>query len=177
MDKKSIRKLIIKERLELDKLEYLNKSNLIINKVKNNKYFIEAKTIGIYVSFNQEVETINLINEMLNLKCICVPKVDDQEMKFYQINSLDELSRSNFGILEPNNNMLIHKEQIDLLIVPIVAYDDDNNRIGYGGGYYDRYLSEYNGKTIGLAFELQRVEKINVESYDCKLDIIISEKN
>ena len=121
---------MIQARLDLGSDEYLTKSNLIISKLKKNSDFINAKTIGIYVSFRNEVNTISLIKEMLAVKKICVPKTENHEMNFYTINSLKELKKGNYGILEPDNDKLVNKKDIDLLIVPIVSYDKDHNRLG-----------------------------------------------
>ena len=85
MDKSSLRKQMIKARLDLDSVNYTTKSNFIISKLKQHPDFIKAKTIGIYVSFRNEVNTISLIKEMLSNKNICVPKIEDKEMNFYQI--------------------------------------------------------------------------------------------
>ena len=93
MDKAKLRKKMIQARLDLGSDEYLTKSNLIISKLKKNSDFINAKTIGIYVSFRNEVNTISLIKEMLAVKKICVPKTENHEMNFYTINSLKELKK------------------------------------------------------------------------------------
>lgn len=177
MDKSQIRKLMIKKRLDLSKDEYLAKSNLIIYKLKQHPNFINAKTIGIYVSYKNEVETINLIKEIVKCKKICVPKVNGQSMDFCLIRSLDELKSGNYGILEPVSNKIIEKNNIDLLIVPMVAYDNMHNRLGYGGGYYDRYLQGYLGNVIGLAFSFQKIEALPFEDFDLPIPVIIDEIN
>lgn len=177
MDKIELRKQMINKRLDLSREDYATKSNLIISKLKQHPDFINAKTIGVYVSFKNEVDTISLIKEIVNEKNICVPKTDGHLMNFYLINSLDELKKGNFGILEPlNQGKIINKENIDLLIVPIVAFDSNHNRLGYGGGYYDRYLKNYFGKVIGLAFSFQQIETLPVESFDIPIKTIIDEK-
>ena len=124
MDKIELRKQMIKKRLDLSSEDHTAKSNLIISKLKQHPDFINAKTIGIYVSFKNEVDTISLIKEIVNKKNVCVPKTNNHLMNFYLINSLDELKKSSFGILEPSNqSKIINKENIDLLIVPMVAFD------------------------------------------------------
>lgn len=175
LDKIKIRKNKIQARLDLSDKEYQDKSNLIINKLKKEVVFQKAKTIGIYVSMNNEVDTIKLINELLSTKTICVPKTINKTMEFHKIDSFNELSKGNYGILEPIGNNLISKKDIDVLIVPLVAYDEDNHRIGYGGGYYDRYLQGYAGYAIGLAFSLQYTNKIDTETTDIPLKQIINE--
>lgn len=176
MDKAGLRRKMIQTRLGLSSEEYAVKSNLIISKLKNYHDFINAKTIGIYVSFKNEVNTAALIEEMIEIKKICVPKTKNHEMNFYLINSLKELKKGNYGILEPNNDNLVNKKDIDLLIVPIVSYDKNHNRLGYGGGYYDRYLKDYCGNVIGLAFNFQQVEKLPVKKFDIPIKTIIDEK-
>lgn len=177
MDKTSIRQQMKQARLDLSRKEYLDLSNLIISKIKKHSYYLQANTIGIYVSFHQEVHTMPFIQEMLIEKNVCIPKIEYKKMQFHQINSLESLKKNSFGILEPENENTVNKEQIDLLIVPIVAFDKFNNRIGYGGGYYDRYLADYRGKTIGIAFSFQEIKEIIPEPYDCPLDIVIHENS
>lgn len=176
MDKATIRNKMIQKRLDLSSEEYTAKSNLIISKLKKHPDFINAKTIGIYVSFNNEVDTIALIQEIIKIKKVSVPKTSHHNMDFYLIDSFKELKLGNYGILEPHNHRFINKDWIDLLIVPMVAYDKNNNRLGYGGGYYDRYLKDYHGSVIGLAFAFQQVKKLPVESFDLPIKTIIDEK-
>ena len=176
MDKKVLRKQLIQARLDLDSETYASKSNFIVSKLKQQPEFIEARAIGIYVSFRHEVETISLIKEIINNKIVCVPKISGKQMDFYQINSINELKTSSFGILEPNNSHPVTKDNLDLLIVPMVGYDQSGNRLGYGGGYYDRYLSDYCGNVIGLAFSFQEVANLPVEPFDLPIKKIINEK-
>ena len=93
MDKIELRKQMIKKRLDLSSEDHTAKSNLIIYKLKQHPDFINAKTIGIYVSFKNEVDTISLIKEIVNKKNVCVPKTNNHLMNFYLINSLDELKK------------------------------------------------------------------------------------
>lgn len=111
---------MIQARLDLDSETYASKSNFIVSKLKQQPEFIEARAIGIYVSFRHEVETISLIKEIINNKIVCVPKISGKQMDFYQINSINELKTSNFGILEPNNSHPVTKDNLDLLIVPMI---------------------------------------------------------
>ena len=175
LDKAKLRKQLIQARLDLDSATYTTKSNFIVSKLKQRPEFIQAKTIGIYVSFRHEVETINLIKEMFVSKNVCVPKTKGKQMEFYQINSIEELKKSKLGILEPDNDALVSKKEIDLLVVPMVGYDQHHNRLGYGGGYYDRYLSDYQGHVIGLAFALQEIGDLPVEPFDLPIKTIINE--
>ena len=97
-------------------------------------------------------------------------------MDFYEIHSLNDLKEGHFHILEPTTQLLIKPNQIDLMIVPMLAFDSNNHRVGYGKGYYDRYLScEFNRYKIGLAFSFQQVSYIPIDQFDLPLDEIIQE--
>lgn len=165
------------KRVDLSKRCYIDKSNCIINALKEHYFFKTAKTIGIYISFNNEVETMSFIQEILTTKTIGVPKIKNHKMEFIKINSLSNLKKNSYGILEPTDMQILDKDEIDLLIVPLLAYDKNNYRVGYGGGYYDKYLKGYHGKTIGLGFSMQEVNHIDIDIYDVPLDAIISENS
>lgn len=177
MDKQSIRKQMKQARLDLSSKDYQDKSNLIITALKKHVFYKSANTIGIYVSCKQEVDTIHCIQDMLKDKRVCIPKIANKQMEFYHITSLAHLKKNHFGILEPVNQPLVPKESIDLLIVPMLAFDHYGQRIGYGGGYYDRYLENYHGNTIGLAFSFQEVECVETSKYDMALDVILDENS
>ena len=109
-------------------------------------------------------------------KRICVPTVDNsQTMHFVFLDDLEHLKKNKYGIYEPVSNLAVEKTDIDLIIVPLVGFNDQNFRLGYGGGYYDRYLAQYSGKKIGIAFQLQRTEELIPETFDVPLDMIITE--
>lgn len=151
------------------------KENTITNKLLNHKRIINSNNILIYVSMKYEVSTFNLIKELLILnKNIFVPKVIDSIIKFYKINSIDELKLSNLNILEPITNIEYKYNNDTVCIIPGLMFDKFNNRLGYGGGYYDRFLSENNVYKIGICFNELLVEKINVDSYDVKMDEVIT---
>ncbi len=177
MDKDSIRKEIKQIRRSMDEKEYQDKSCMIQQAFLASSFFNDA-TIGIYVSHNHEVDTIELIKQLLDKQCrICVPKVEGKRlMNFYQITSLDQLTRGAYGLMEPNSNILVPKEEIQLMITPLVAFNKELCRIGYGGGYYDTYFDSMEACRIGFAFEFQYKEFIP-EKHDKPLNLIITEKN
>ncbi|MFV0395823.1 MAG: 5-formyltetrahydrofolate cyclo-ligase [Coprobacillaceae bacterium] len=177
MDKQAVRKEMIKKRLDLDMTSYMSKSNLIIYNLEKLNCFNQAKTIGVYVSMKQEVNTIEFIKKWCKSKRIVVPKVNGKKMNFYHIYTMNDLEAGNFGVLEPKSNILVKPSEIDLLIIPIVAYTNEHHRIGYGGGYYDRYLQDYNGLKIGIAFSFQKILDFEIENHDIPLDTIINENS
>ncbi|SHH24992.1 5-formyltetrahydrofolate cyclo-ligase [Clostridium grantii] len=148
--KNIIRQEIIEKRnlfFEQNPEEKNARDEFIFNEIINNKQFINANTIFTYVSFGSEIDTQRLINYALSIgKNICVPKVFNKQkvMKAYKISSLKELNKSNYGILEPfgDNMKEVLKENIDLAIFPGIAFDNKGGRIGYGGGYYDKFFSD-----------------------------------
>lgn len=178
--KKELRKEIIKKRDELDCTEKKIKDKKIIEKLKGTKEYKEAKEIFIYIGFGSEINTKILIEDALeDGKEVCVPKVINKEMVFIKINSLENLVTSNYGILEPvgdKNNFNV--DNLGLIIMPGLAFDKQGNRLGYGGGYYDKFLSnnKINVKKIALAYNFQILDKVPSEEHDIKVDSIITEE-
>ena len=157
------RKIMIKRRLELSRDEVLAYSNNVVEKIKKLDFYNVDMTLGLYMPINNEIE-VNLDN-----KNVCYPKIIGDDILFFKP---DGFTPGIFNILEPNGE-LVDKKTIDLIIVPLLYFDKYNNRVGYGKGYYDRFLSDYNGITVGVAYDFQEVDKIDVKPTDIKLDYII----
>ena len=122
--------------------------------------FQEAKTLATYLSFDHEVSTAGLIEEALQLgKRVCVPRTYAQgRMEFVEYDP-DILEKTRFGLLEPNEKgKLVDKSEIDLIHVPGLVFQSKGYRIGYGGGYYDRYLADFAGKTVSTIYSIQQKE-------------------
>jgi len=180
LNKEKIRKKIKEKRDSLSTFEILKKSNEIITQLKNMTIFRGSKIIACYISFNNEVYTHGLIKEFISEKEILVPVIDKKRKKLLlsHLKNWGELNGGMYGILEPAEKFLRLKgyEEVDLVIVPGIVFDEDGNRIGYGGGYYDALLKEMDATKVALAFELQVMEKIPAEKHDMKMDFIITEK-
>ena len=162
---KEIRKNI-KNKDELD--------NIIFNKIINLKEYKDRTLILTYVSLKEEVDTIELIKYSLNIgKQVAVPKCEGNDIVFYYINNLEDLKEGNFGILEPKTNETVNDFENSICIVPGIAFDKENNRIGYGKGFYDRFLKNYKGVKIGLTYKEYICDKIDVDDNDVKMDKII----
>lgn len=177
MDKKAVRSFIRKQKKAMTQEEISSKSKKIVKSLLKNSCFLEAEAIYCYVSYNQEVETKELIQEALKMgKKVAVPKVVGENMEFFYITSMDELQVGYQGILEPITEKRAIESKV-CLIMPGLAFDTLKNRVGYGGGFYDRYLAK-NMKTvfhkIALAFDFQVVPSIDVDSFDQKVDLIIT---
>lgn len=180
MHKKELRKIIMNELKMLSQDTYKEKSELIHKQLLNDPDVINSKTIGITLSSFPEVETWSLINTLWNEgKKIVVPKCESKTrlMTFYEITSFDQLEIVYMHLSEPipQQTIKVEKNQIDCLIVPGLAYDRQGFRLGFGGGYYDRFLVDYKKPTISLAFSKQLVEKIPRDDYDISIEKIITE--
>jgi len=145
--------------------------------LKKNK--INFKNVGGYYPCNHEIDDLEILNFLRIKKVnISLPIVrENNQMDFFEWTNKNLLKINKYGIAEP---ISLNKIYPDLIFVPLVAYDSDLNRLGYGGGFYDRYLEKI-GKIkkilkIGLAFSYQELKKIPINKYDKKLDLIITDK-
>tara|TARA_B100000900_G_C20539288_1_gene699730 strand:+ start:672 stop:1214 length:543 start_codon:yes stop_codon:yes gene_type:complete len=137
------------------------------------------KIIGGYYPYNHEIDVIKILDkfEKQNYK-ISLPKIKNgSEMDFFIWSNKEPLTINKYGIPEPISNQIVEP---NILLLPLVAFDDKFNRIGYGGGFYDRYLKKIkkNKKviTIGLAYSFQKVKKIPTNNHDIKLDYVVTNK-
>ena len=180
LNKEIIRRRIKSKRDNLQTYEVLKKSNEIIKNLKELPEFKEAKNIACYISFNNEVYTHGLIKEYVDKKKIFIPVVDRErkEILLSHLKNWQELSSGAYGILEPRREYLRigRYEDIELVIVPGIAFDEKGNRIGYGEGYFDRLLKRMDAKKIGIAYDFQILKEIPNEEHDVKMDVIVSEK-
>ena len=180
LTKKDLRNLVYKKRKELDKDIKSDWDLTIFKKLLENEAYKNAAVIFAYVSFGGEVDTINFIKKALSDgKTICVPKVISKKegMEAYKITNLNDLEKGYYGIPEPKNHcQLINPSDINLIIMPGVAFDKANGRIGYGGGFYDRYLKRVTSRTrkIALAHTFQVFDSIPTNEFDEKVDFIIT---
>ena len=180
--KKDIRSTILKKRGSMPLLEVQKKSKLIKEQIFQMQEFREAKTILFYVSYDNEVDTHEMIKESLGMKKqVVVPKTDMKNRTIIcsSLTKWDDLLSGAYNILEPRQECVneVSPESIDLMIIPGVAFDCQGNRIGHGMGYYDRLLQKkMSAHCVGLAFELQIVESIPSEKHDVKVEKIVTEE-
>ena len=182
MDKNELRKYYLNLRDNIPLEEQKKSSEFIFNFIK--KEFIRVnKDILIFANIKSEVRTIDFIKELLNeyTNRVFVPKVINKNIEFYHINDLSELSKGYMGILEPDINRYNLKSDYNddsLIIMPGAVFDFRGNRIGYGGGYYDRFLNAHQKMLkIGIIYDIQLSnELIDNEEHDIKADYIITNK-
>lgn len=179
--KNNARKLAKEYRKNLSFDTICQKSRIICDTIAQTSEFKNADTIYMYMSINNEVSLMPLFEKAGAMKKnIAIPKVKGKQMFFYSVKSLDELKEGYMGILEPDEACTESICQDGLIIMPGLAFDKRCNRAGYGGGYYDRFLSD-NGESrfykIGVAFEGQMFEEIQVQEFDISADMVVTEKN
>lgn len=167
--KAEIRERMIVRRQTLDVSEAMNTAAQICQRVRELTCWQEAKVIGLYAPIKNEVNAMLLMQD--HTKEFAFPKIlGDGIMRFHDGDG--DLAIGQYGIMEPINSKQV---QPDLIIVPIVAFDRENDRLGYGKGYYDRYLERFPTKTIGLAFNFQKVDDIPKQKQDIPLDYIVTQ--
>lgn len=176
--KKEIRQHIISRRKEMDPLAWQEATQKITEKIINHPRFLEETDIYCYANYNGEVGTEQIMEEAWKLgKHVWLPKVEGREMEFYLVESRNELKPGAYGILEPVTDHKADGKE-GLLIMPGVAFDEEGRRIGYGGGFYDKYLEKHpNLLTVAVAFELQIYQEIPCEEHDIKPRKVVTEEH
>ncbi|ODG91347.1 MULTISPECIES: 5-formyltetrahydrofolate cyclo-ligase [Bacillaceae] len=180
MEKKEIRNSMMKNLKNISVSERDEKSKQIIDKLLNTEQMKSADIIATTMPMEHEINTKYLITACWKMnKSVVVPKCNHEtrKMHFYKINSFDDLKKGYFGIQEPIEEKCeeIRKERIDLIIVPGVAYTKNGERLGYGGGYYDRYLEDYNKQLLALAYDIQIIDDLPTEKHDIKMPLVLTE--
>lgn len=177
MKKSEIRKIMLQVRNKLSTEIRKHKSTIIINHLTNLLLERGFRSILLYASFGSEVDTWGVFEFCLqNSIKTAYPKVRDNELELYWVESKEQLTAGFKGIPEPTGEIKVPLEQIDVIAVPGVAFDVHCFRIGYGGGYYDRLLSRRKGLAIGLAYDEQILDRIPSEPFDQRVDLIITDK-
>ncbi|MBY0145680.1 5-formyltetrahydrofolate cyclo-ligase [Neobacillus niacini] len=180
MNEKTLIRKEMKERLSgLSKPYYEDYSYIIARNLYDQDDWIQADVIGVTISKEPEVDTYQIIRKAWESgKEVVVPKCHPKEkmLTFHKITQFSQLESVFYGLFEPiiDQTIEVGHEDIDLLIVPGLAYTRDGFRLGFGGGYYDRYLPQYKGKTISLAFHFQVIPHFPVEEHDIAVSKLIT---
>ena len=177
--KKLLRKTYKNIRSNIPKEQKILFDKLIFERVTSLRQYEECKYLFTYVSLESETDTLQLIKKALSDgKTVAVPKCDDRHtMDFYIINSLDDLEQGAFGIPEPKNICTKAENRFPALcIVPALCFDLSGYRVGYGGGYYDRFLANFKGTSVGVCYSRCLCEECPKDIYDIAVDMIVTEK-
>ena len=181
--KQTLKQQIFSQRKKLTKEVISKKSSEIKNALYSLPEFQKAKNIMFYVSFNSEVDTKEIIKQLLTKKekSVIVPFVlkNNPILQLSELKNFNELEPKTFGILEPKDSYIreFNHEKLDIVLIPGMVFDEFGHRIGYGYGYYDRFLKKLKSHTqkIGLAYDFQVFDKIPEEIHDIPVDIIVTE--
>lgn len=173
-EKSVIRKIVKERKAKISPSQALNLSKEIFKKVEKLIEFKTAKTLVLYWSMADEVQTHDFIQKWYNKKTILLPEVDGDKLHLKKFSGIESMkSGEQFGIAEPIGDRFKDYELIDLIIVPGVAFDKNNNRLGRGRGFYDKLLGAARAKKMGVCYNFQLFDEIPIEPHDIKMDIVI----
>jgi len=179
--KSDIRKRIQNKRNSLPIRDRKKRSKIIAEKFFGTAYYNNSNNILIFYPFRSETDVTIIIRQALeNKKNIILPRIHGQELKLFYVDNLKkQLERGAYGIMEPTTDLCRPAKisDIDLVVVPGISFDKNLNRLGYGGGYYDKLLLRIpeGVKKIALCFDIQVVDSIPVSEHDIKVDILITD--
>ena len=173
--KGNIRKEVFARRRAATQEEIQEKSRMIYEKITALPEFLDADCFFAYMDFKKEVMTRDLIEKALEMgKTVAVPRVEGDDMVYYEIKDFSTLKSGYFGIMEPDGGKVCTREE-GFLLVPGVAFDPARHRVGYGKGFYDRYLSRHTQHaTVAMALDFQIVETVPSDVYDICPQMLIT---
>ena len=179
--KQDIREEVLSIRAQMPEETWQQKSDSIIARLKETDFFQKADTVHTYISMNKrrEVCTDQLLNYLLESgKKVVVPitNFSNGTLSHTEIDKTSDLETNKWGVSEPRTFNPVDVDELDVVIIPMAAADKSGNRLGYGKGFYDRFLSETKAKKVGLVFDEFLFDEIPVEEFDVKLDVIITEE-
>ncbi len=174
--KTEIRKKNLQKRKNLTSEQNKLLSKKIVDNFLATLTYQKSDQILSYISFNNEVQTELIIKESLKkMKKVGAPKIVGNEILAFEINHLGDLNIGKYSILEPTTTKPFYVTENTIIIIPGVAFDKNGTRLGFGKGFYDRFLSDQPGIKIALAYDFQIVKKIPKDKHDIPMDMIITE--
>lgn len=177
--KNKIRTNLKELRSKLSKEFVKTNSDTICTKLLSSKEYSNANNILCYMSIKNEVDVLPIIERaLIDNKNVYLPKVNGEYMDFYRIYNSNECDKGAFGILEPKETDIFDEDD-GLVIVPLVGFDEELHRIGFGAGYYDKYFSKHNTLTkIAVAYEFQKTDTLfEIDKYDISMDYVYTQNN
>lgn len=176
-EKQQLREKIALLKKQYEDCQLADWSGLIMNKLENIKLFKEAKCIAVYSALPGEVQTFSFIERHYREKLLLLPRVSGDDLLLLPYSGRKSVSVGAFGILEPilGPDCRSRESEADLIIVPGMAFDRTLNRLGRGRGFYDRLLSAMDVPKIGICYSFQLFDRIPIEHFDKKMDLIITE--
>ena len=175
MDKNALRAMIREKKRQMTESEIRSRSEKLSALLLETEAYRQAKTIYGYLSYNQEVRTVPMLEQALaDGKRVAVPKVYGEEMKFIYLTDLSQVSAGYAGIPEPISDGPVADDETALVLMPGLVFDPQGHRIGYGGGFYDKFLSrEPRHPTVALCYDFQMVDQLETERFDIPVDLVL----
>ena len=175
MDKQALRKEIREKKRAMTEQEICQKSEQLGQLFAASEAYRQAKTIYGYLPYNQEVRTVAMLQRALeDGKRVAVPKCYGDEMRFIYLTDLSQVEKGYCGIPEPIADEPVADDPTALVLMPGLAFDPQGHRIGYGGGFYDKFLAaEPNHPTLALCYDFQMLEHLETEAFDIPVDYVI----
>ena len=175
MDKEELRRTIRERKRAMTEEEIVSRSEKLGQLFAQSEAYKAAKTIYGYLPYNQEVRTVPMLEQALkDGKRVAVPKVYGDEMKFLYLDDLSQVEKGYAGIPEPIADDPLADDKTALVLMPGLAFDPSGHRIGYGGGFYDKFLAaEPNHPTLALCYEFQMLPELHTEEHDIPVDTVL----
>ena len=175
MDKKELRRAIREKKRAMTEDEIENRSAKLAQLLYASDAYRNAQTIYGYLPYNQEVRTVPMLEQALrDGKRVAVPKVFGDEMKFLYLEDLTQVTKGYAGIPEPIADEPEAQDRTALVLMPGLAFDPQGHRIGYGGGFYDKFLAaEPNHPTLALCYDFQLLPELETEEHDIPVDTVL----
>lgn len=175
MDKKELRSIIREKKRAMTEEQIISASARLGELFRAHPLYMSAKTIYGYLSYNQEVRTVPMLEQAINDgKKVAVPKVFGDEMKFIYLDDLTRVEKGYAGIPEPIQDGPEADDPTALVLMPGLAFDPQGHRIGYGGGFYDKFLAgEPAHPTLALCYDFQMVDYLETEEFDVPVDFVL----
>lgn len=175
MTKQELRAAIRAQKRTMTQSQIEEKSAELARQLFATEQYRQAKTLYGYLPYNQEVRTVPILEQALrDGKRVAVPKVYGDEMRFLYMEDLSLVEKSGFGIPEPIADGPVAMEEDALILMPGLAFDSRGNRMGYGGGYYDKYLqAQPNHPTVALCYDFQMLARLDTQEHDVPVDLVL----
>lgn len=175
MDKKALRAMIREKKRQMTQEEIRTRSEKLMVLLLETEAYRQAETIYGYLSYNQEVRTMPILEQALrDGKQVAVPKVYGDEMRFILMEDLTRVAKGYSGIPEPLEDGPLARDKHALVLMPGLAFDKEGRRIGYGGGFYDRFLAaEPEHPTAALCYDFQMLSHLDTDPFDVPVDLVL----
>ena len=175
MDKKALRREIREKKRAMTEAEIVSRSERLGELFLKSQAYQNAKTVYGYLPYNQEVRTVPMLEQALrDGKRVAVPKIYGDTMRFLYLEDLSRVEKNDMGIPEPVADIPVAEDKTALVLMPGLAFTKNGDRMGYGGGFYDRFLAEEpNHPTLALCYDFQIVDSLPTEEFDIPVDTVL----